>query len=109
LPARIGWERSAHNARTASVEHKGERHRCDYTDPALREEAHELFEALEAEEPGPIRSAEASMQLETQFLKQAHFIAWAEYEMAKRLEVERRQQQNAAPRRFRLFRGRAAG
>ena len=79
------------------------------TNPGVREQAHELFEALEAEEPAPIRSSEASMQLETQFVEQAHFIAWAEYEMARRLEMERRQQRNAARRRFRLFRGRAAG
>ena len=79
------------------------------TNPGVREQAHELFEALEAEEPVPTRSSEASMQLETQFVEQAHFIAWAEYEMARRLEMERRQQRNAARRRFRLFRGRAAG
>ncbi len=78
------------------------------TDPALREEAHELFAALEAEKPAPIRLSEPSMQLEAQFAEQARFIAWAEYEMARRLEVER-QQRNGARRRFRLFRGRAAG
>lgn len=79
------------------------------TDPALREEAHELFEALDAEEPTHIRSGEAAMQLETKFLEQAHFIAWAEYEMARRLNMERRQQPNSGRRRFRLFKGRAAG
>jgi hypothetical protein len=45
------------------------------------------------------------MQLEKQFLEQAHFIAWAEYEMARRLEMER----NSARRGLRLFRGRGEG
>jgi len=79
--------------------------RDERTDPALRDEAHELFEALDAAEPAHVGSAEASMQLEKQFLEQARFIAWAEYEMARRLEVER----NSPRRRLRLFRGRGAG
>ena len=44
------------------------------TDPALRNEAHELFEALEAEEHRPCAgSVEKSAQLETQFLERAPF------------------------------------
>jgi hypothetical protein len=83
------------------------------TDQALRNEAHELFEALDAENPANVGSSEATTQLETQFLEQAYFIAWAEYEMARRLEVERLEMQrqlerNAPRRRLRLFRGRSA-
>jgi hypothetical protein len=86
------------------------------TDPALRNEAQELFETLDADESAPIGSAEESAQLEAQFLERAHFIVWAEYEMTRRmekdrLEVERRleMERNSARRRLRLFKGRGSG
>jgi hypothetical protein len=83
------------------------------TDPALREEAHEFFEALDAEEPPRISAAEVSTQLETKFLEQAHFVAWAECELTRRqemerLEVERRLERESTRRGFRLFKGRGA-
>ena len=90
--------------------------RDERTDPALREEAHQLFEALDTQEPAPAGSAEASAELEARFLEQAHFIAWAEHEMTRRLEkdrldVERRleMERNSARRGFRLFRSRRSG
>ena len=79
------------------------------TDPGLRWEAHELFEALEAEEPAAPICSEASMQLRDPIRRQPILSPGPSTEMARRLEMERRQQRNAARRRFRLFRGRAAG
>jgi hypothetical protein len=83
------------------------------TDPALREEAHEFFDALDAEEPARVGAPGVSTQLETEFLKRAHFVAWAECEMTRRqemerFEVERRLERESTRRGFRLFRGRGA-
>lgn len=83
------------------------------TDPALRQEAHELFDALNAEEPAPVGSVELSTELEMQFVERAHFIVWAECEITRRqemerLEAERRLERESTRRGFRLFRGRRA-
>jgi hypothetical protein len=67
------------------------------TPAALRQEAHDLSELLDAEEPAFVASAEIADQLETQFLKRAHYIAWAERELSRRLDKERRELKSKEP------------
>lgn len=59
-------------------------------DPIVRKQAHDLFDALEAEQPVFPGSAEIAAQLETQFVKCAHYVAWAVGELARRIENERK-------------------
>jgi hypothetical protein len=66
------------------------------TDPAVREEAHRLFQELDAEEPAYVASAKLTAQLEAQFLGRAHYIAWAERELVRRLERERKETEGKA-------------
>jgi hypothetical protein len=59
------------------------------TPSALRQEAHQLSDLLDSEEPAFPGSADAVAELEEQFLKHAHYIAWAPAELERRLRAER--------------------
>jgi Sulfotransferase family len=72
--------------------------RSERTNEALRREARELFEELDSEEPAYTGSAELETELEEQFLRRAHYIAWAEVELRRRLEKERRESADQAVR-----------
>jgi hypothetical protein len=67
------------------------------TPAALRQEAHDLSDLLDAEEPAFVASAESVGQLEMHFLKRAHYVAWAERELARRLDKERSQLKSKEP------------
>ncbi len=56
----------------------------------------------------PLSAVELSTELEMQFVERAHFIAWAECEMTRRQEAERRLERESTRRGFRFFRGRGA-
>jgi len=69
------------------------------TSTALKQEAHDLFDALDAEQPRYAPDEQAAAGLATGFLKRAHYINWAEGELRRRIEKERAQLRAARARR----------